>query len=81
MFEHVLDRAGLDAVDELVASDGVLMLHTVVCERILQDPNWFYINTMKHAGLHTNKSMSILMGVVGVFCMRLLASRKMLVSL
>ncbi|WP_186081479.1 class I SAM-dependent methyltransferase [Burkholderia gladioli] len=61
MFEHVLDRAGLDAVDELVASDGVLMLHTVVCERIPQDPNWFYINTMVHTALHTNKSMSILM--------------------
>lgn len=61
MFEHVLDRSALDEVNGLVADDGVLMLHTVVCERIPKDPNWFYINTMVHTALHTNKSMEILM--------------------
>jgi len=61
MFEHVLDRSALDEVNGLVADDGVLMLHTVVCEKIPKDPNWFYINTMVHTALHTNKSMSILM--------------------
>lgn len=61
MFEHVLDRAALDEVNHLVADDGVLALHTLVCERIPQDPNWFYISPMVHTALHTNKSMAILM--------------------
>lgn len=61
MFEHVLDRAALDEVDALVADDGVLMLHTVVCERIPPDPDWFYLAPMVHTAFHTNKSMELLM--------------------
>lgn len=61
MFEHVLKREDLEAVNHLVDSDGVLMLHTVVCERVPKDPNWFYINPMVHTAFHTNKSMEILM--------------------
>jgi hypothetical protein len=61
MFEHVLKREHLDAVNDLVDFDGVLMLHTVVCERVPKDPNWFYINPMVHTAFHTNKSMEILM--------------------
>lgn len=61
MFEHVLNRHALDEVNGLVKDDGVLMLHTVVCERIPKDPGWFYIDTMVHTALHINKSMSILM--------------------
>jgi hypothetical protein len=61
MFEHVLDRAGLDAVDNLVADDGVLMLHTLVCETIPRDPGWFYFAPIVHTAFHTNKSMATLM--------------------
>ncbi len=61
MFEHVLKRENLEAVNNLVDDDGVLMLHTVVCERVPKDPNWFYINPMVHTAFHTNKSMGILM--------------------
>lgn len=61
MFEHVLDRAALDEVDSLVADDGVLMLHTVICERIPPDPEWFYLTPMVHTAFHTNRSMAILM--------------------
>jgi len=61
MFEHVLDRATLDEVDGLVADGGVLMLHTVVCERIPKDPDWFYLAPMVHTAFHTNKSMELLM--------------------
>lgn len=61
MFEHVLDREHLNYVNNLVDSGGVLMLHTVVCERVPADPNWFYITPMVHTAFHTNKSMSILM--------------------
>ena len=61
MFEHVLDRSALNEVNDLVAKDGVLMLHTVVCENVPKDPNWFYITPIVHTAFHTNKSMSILM--------------------
>ncbi|MGM3185242.1 methyltransferase domain-containing protein [Dickeya oryzae] len=61
MFEHVMTREALDEVDRLVRDDGVLMLHTVIAERVPKDPNWFYINTMVHTAFHTNKSMSLLM--------------------
>lgn len=61
MFEHVLAREHLDFVNNLVDIDGVFMLHTVVCERIPNDPSWFYITPMVHTAFHTNKSMGILM--------------------
>lgn len=61
MFEHVLSRKALDEVNALVAEDGVLMLHTVVCENIPKNPDWFYITPMVHTAFHTNKSMSLLM--------------------
>ena len=48
-------------MNDLVAKDGVLMLHTVVCENVPKDPNWFYITPIVHTAFHTNKSMSILM--------------------
>ncbi len=65
MFEHVLDRACLDEVDRLVADDGVLMLHTVVCETIPADPDWFYLAPMVHTAFHTNTSMQLLMAQWG----------------
>ena len=61
MFEHVLNREALNEVNDLVANNGVLMLHTVICENIPKDPNWFYLTPMVHTAFHTNKSMSILM--------------------
>lgn len=61
MFEHVLTRGDLDRVNNLVADDGVLMIHTVICERIPKDPNWFYLAPIVHTAFHTNKSMAILM--------------------
>lgn len=61
MFEHVRARETLDEINSLVADNGVLMLHTVVCERVPPDPNWFYIAPMVHTAFHTNESMRILM--------------------
>jgi hypothetical protein len=61
MFEHVLTRNALEEINALVADDGVFMLHTVVCERVPPDPNWFYLTPMVHTAFHTNKSMDILM--------------------
>lgn len=65
MFEHVLSRAGLDEINAAVADDGVLMLHTVVCERVPPDPNWFYLAPVVHTAFHTNRSMALLMAQWG----------------
>jgi hypothetical protein len=61
MFEHIINRESLDQVDNQVSIDGVLMLHTVVCEKIPKNPNWFYLDPMVHTAFHTNKSMNLLM--------------------
>lgn len=61
MFEHVTQRESLDEVNNLVSENGVLMMHTVVCETVPNDPNWFYIAPMVHTAFHTNRSMDVLM--------------------
>lgn len=61
MFEHVLSREDLDSVNSLISNDGCLIIHTVVCETIPCDPDWFYLRPPVHTAFHTNKSMNILM--------------------
>lgn len=61
MFEHVLYREDLDRVNDLVSPSGALVIHTVICERIPKDPDWFYLDAPVHTAFHTNKSMNILM--------------------
>jgi len=56
VFEHVRTRDGLDKIVHLVAEDGVLAFHTLVCEVIPKDPNWFYL-LPGHCILFTNASM------------------------
>lgn len=64
-FEHIRTRKDIEEVDNLVSESGALMLHTVVCENIPKDPDWFYIHPPVHSALHTNKSMNILMKQLG----------------
>jgi hypothetical protein len=61
MFEHILRREDLDAVHGMVDTEGALILHTVVCERVPADPEWFYLRPPVHTAFHTNRSMNILM--------------------
>lgn len=61
MFEHVLTRGDLDKVNDLVVDDGCLIIHTVICENIPNDPDWFYLRPPVHTAFHTNASMTILM--------------------
>lgn len=65
MFEHVLRREDLDQVNNIVDGDGCLIIHTVVCENVPNDSNWFYLRPPVHTAFHTNKSMEILMGQLG----------------
>lgn len=61
MFEHIINREDLDAVNELVSDTGALFIHTVVVDKVPNDPNWFYIDIPVHTAVHTNRSMAMLM--------------------
>jgi len=68
VFEHVTHRRFLDEINSYVADDGCLVFHTVVCEKIPKDPDWFYLTPPVHCAFHTNKSMGILMEQWGYVC-------------
>ena len=53
MFEHILTREDLDHVNELVDNDGCLILHTVICENIPNNPDWFFLRPPVHTAFHT----------------------------
>lgn len=61
VFEHLRDRQQFEEINNLVTDDGCLILHTVICETIPPDPDWFYLAPPVHCSFHTNKSMEILM--------------------
>jgi hypothetical protein len=67
MFEHVLTREDLDNVNRLVSPNGCLFVHTLVCENIPENPDWFYLASPVHTAFHTNKSMGILMEQWGYY--------------
>jgi len=68
MFEHIRSRSDLDEVNRVVATDGALIIHSVICENIPADPDWFYYRPPVHCAFHTNKSMEILMEQWGYSC-------------
>jgi hypothetical protein len=67
VFEHVTHRRYLDEINSYVGDGGCLIFHTVVCETVPRDPDWFYLLPV-HCAFHTNKSMEILMRQWGYSC-------------
>jgi len=62
LFEHIFTRSEFDRINNLIDTDsGCMFLHTVICENIPQNANWFYFEPPVHCAFHTNKSMGILM--------------------
>ncbi|CAN5168122.1 methyltransferase domain-containing protein [soil metagenome] len=61
LFEHIVSKETLNEIDRLVADNGTLIIHTVICETIPQKENWFYFDPPVHSAFHTNKSMSFFM--------------------
>ena len=61
LFEHITERNLFDEINNLVTDDGCMIIHTVICENIPNDSNWFYLFPPVHCAFHTNKSMNILM--------------------
>lgn len=61
LFEHLTTRESFDEINNCVAYDGCMIIHTQIRENIPNDPNWFYLDPPVHCAFHTNKSMEILM--------------------
>lgn len=61
LFEHIRSIDDLNDINSLVSDSGVMIIHTVICEDIPEDPNWFYFTPPVHCAIHSNKSMGILM--------------------
>jgi len=62
LFEHLLNRQSFDEINSLVSNDeGAMVIHTVICENIPKNPDWFYLDPPVHTTFHTNKSMEFLM--------------------
>ena len=59
VFEHLLGRRDVDEIIGLLEEKVTLCMHTLVCEEVPQDPNWFYL-LGGHCTLWTNASMGLL---------------------
>ena len=67
VFEHFRRWEDFEAVEDCVAADGVMSMHTLVVEDVPRDPNWFYLLPM-HCALLTNRAMSVLLSEWGYKC-------------
>jgi hypothetical protein len=65
LFEHLFTRESFNEINSLIENNGCMILHTVVCENIPKDENWFYFEPPVHCAFHTNKSMDLLMAQWG----------------
>lgn len=59
VFEHILTMEDLNRIVKGVHEQGAFALHTFVCNRVPQSPDWFYYLPV-HCSFFTNKSMEIL---------------------
>ena len=56
VFEHLIGAADVEKIFALLKSDGIMALHTLICEEVPQDPNWFYLQPV-HCTFWTNAAM------------------------
>ena len=56
VFEHLTRRMEWDAIEALVAPNGAFGLHTLVAERVPDDPAWFYLQP-PHSAFFSNAAM------------------------
>ena len=56
VFEHLLGASDVEKIFALLTADGTCALHTLICEEIPRDPNWFYLQPV-HATFWTNAAM------------------------
>ncbi|GKW24093.1 hypothetical protein PEC311524_16870 [Pectobacterium carotovorum subsp. carotovorum] len=60
VLEHLRKIDDVNTIFDLTEKGkGIFSFHTLICEHVPQDPNWFYLSPT-HCLFFTNKSMSIL---------------------
>ena len=59
VFEHLLGGEDVKEIFSYLSPKGVFCMHTLVCETVPQDSDWFYLFP-PHCTLWTNKSMQII---------------------
>jgi len=62
VFEHLYKREDMEEI--LTIPNNCLLFHTMVQEKVPQDPTWYYLLPV-HCSMHTNKSMQILFDEFG----------------
>lgn len=60
VFEHLRTSEDLEFIESCVHAHGIMGIHTLVCEEVPCDPDWFYLLPM-HCAFFTNESMRRLM--------------------
>ena len=60
VLEHLIGFEEVDSFFSLQKDDGMVCLHTLICEAVPCDPNWFYIRPSVHCTLWTNRAMKII---------------------
>ena len=56
VFEHLLGGGDVEKIFALLKPDGIAAIHTLICEEVPRDPNWFYLLPV-HATFWTNSAM------------------------
>ena len=64
VFEHLIGAEDVNKIFALLNPEGIMALHTLICEEVPQDPNWFYLQPV-HCTFWTNKAMQRLFKVLG----------------
>lgn len=59
VFEHLLGKGDVEEIMGLLKEQGIFCLHTLVCEEVPQNPDWYYL-LPAHCTIWTNKAMKIL---------------------
>lgn len=64
VLEHITTQDTIEEMISYLNDDGILVFHTLVCENIPKDKNWFYLLPV-HSAFFSNKSMSVIMKKYG----------------
>ena len=57
VLEHLIGMKDVDDILALVNDEGIIAVHTLVCEEVPDDPDWFYLSP-GHCTIWTNKAMT-----------------------
>lgn len=60
VLEHMIGMDDVDRFFRLVSPTGTAIIHTLICEEVPCDPEWFYIWKPFHCTIWTNKAMAMI---------------------